>query len=84
MGRFFTDWKIQTKMTTVAVILVFLPILTISILAIGRFTDALREAAEGDLEHILRNIVSMSRIQQELLQQKVISDLVAAQAILNR
>jgi len=82
MRRFFSDWKIQTKMTTVAVILVLFPILAISILTIDRLTDALRKAADADLAHILENIVSMCRIQHGLLQQKVTSDLVVARTLL--
>jgi len=82
MPKRFRDWKIQTKMTTLAVILVLLPILAISIIAIARFTSSLRKAAEADLEHILRNVVSICRIQQGLLQQKVTSDLVVAQTLL--
>jgi len=69
-------------MTTVAVILVLFPILAISVLAIDRLTDALRKAAEDDLENIVGNIVSMCRIQHGLLQQKVTSDLVAARTVL--
>ena len=82
MRRLFPDWKIQTKMTTVAVILVLCPILAISVLAIDRLTDALRKAAEADLENIVGNIVSMCRIQHGLLQQKVTSDLVAARTLI--
>jgi PAS domain S-box-containing protein len=82
MGTVFRDWTIQTKMTIVAVILVLLPIVAISILAIERFTNALRQAAEADLEHILGNVVYMCRIQQGLLQKKVTSDLAVAEAIL--
>ncbi|MBW2121281.1 MAG: Cache 3/Cache 2 fusion domain-containing protein [Deltaproteobacteria bacterium] len=82
MRRFFRDWKIQTKITLMAVVLVLLPILIISALALGRFTHALQRAAEADLEHILQDVVSMCRIEQGSLRSRAASSLDMAQSML--
>jgi len=43
---------------------------------------ALRRASEEDLEHLVRNIYSMCKVQQEMVQKKVISDLNVARRLL--
>ena len=76
----FRDWSIRTKLTSVTLFLVLLPLLCVVYLSMNRFGKALRSSSEEDLEHLVRNIYSMCKIQQEMVQMKVISDLNVARA----
>ena len=80
----FSDWKIRTKLVSITLFLVFLPLLVVALLSTKRFNDALREAAEQDLEHLVRSIYSMCMAQQEMVQQKVSSDLKVARYVFQR
>jgi PAS domain S-box-containing protein len=64
----FRDWKIRAKLISITLLLVFLPLLTVSHLSMDRFDDALRNAAEEDLQHLVRNIYAMCKAQQEMVQ----------------
>ena len=78
----FSNMKIRTKLISVTVCLVLLPLLCVSALSLFRFGRALRTASQEDLEHLVRNVYSMCKIQQEMLQDEVISDLKVADKIL--
>jgi len=64
--------------------LVLVPLLCVSYLSLNRFGKSLRSAAEDDLEHLVRNIYAMCKVQQEMVQNKVLSDLNVAREILYR
>jgi PAS domain S-box-containing protein len=78
----FRDWSIRAKLISVTLFLVLFPLLCVGYLSMNRFGKALRSAAEEDLEHLVRNIYSMCKIQQEMVQKKVISDLNVAREII--
>ena len=78
----FRDWKIRAKLISVTLFLVLFPLLCVAYLSIDRFGKALRNASEEDLEHLVRNIYSMCKVQQEMVQMKVISDLNVATELL--
>jgi len=52
-----------------------------AMLSLGKFTEDLKLAYESDLDHIVTNIHAMCRAQQELLQNKLSSDLKIAHRI---
>ncbi len=71
----FRNWSIRAKLIAVTLFLVLLPLLCVAYLSTNRFNQALRKASEEDLEHLVRNIYSMCRIQQGMVQKKVASNL---------
>ena len=78
----FRDWRIRTKLISVTLFVVLVPLLCVSFLSLNRFDRALRTASEEDLGHLVRNIYSMCKVEQEMSQTKVISDLKVAREIL--
>ncbi|UCF84058.1 MAG: Cache 3/Cache 2 fusion domain-containing protein [Desulfobacteraceae bacterium] len=78
----FRDWSIRTKLISVTLFLVLLPLLCVAYLTMNRFGKALKSASEEDLEHLVRNIYSMCKVQQEMVQIKVGSDLNVARELL--
>ena len=82
MVAFFHNWKIRAKLISVTLFLVLLPLLSVVYLSLDHFGEALRSSAEEDLDHLVRNIYSMCKIQQEMVQVKVGSDLNVAREIL--
>lgn len=56
--------RIRAKLFSVTIIIVLLPLLVVASLSMGRFRTALRNASEEDLEHLVRNIYSMCKVQQ--------------------
>jgi PAS domain S-box-containing protein len=78
----FRNLKIRAKLVSVILFLVLVPLLCVAYLSLDRFSDALRNAAEEDLEHLVRNIYSMCKVQQEMVQTKVASDLNVAREVL--
>jgi nitrogen fixation negative regulator NifL len=79
----FKDWKIRTKLITFTLLLGLVPMGIAAMLSLGKFTEDLKDAYESDLEHIVTNIHAMCRAQQELLQNKLTSDLRVARQILH-
>jgi PAS domain S-box-containing protein len=69
--RPFRDWRIRTKLISVTLLLVLLPLLCVAYLSLDRFGKALRKAAEENLEHVVGNIYSMCKIQHEMVQMRV-------------
>ena len=80
--RSFRHWHIQTKLISVTLLLVSISLLCVVYLSMNRFGKALRGAAEHDLQHLVKNIYSMCKIQQETVQKKVVSDLNVARRLL--
>jgi len=80
----FGNLRIRAKLVSVTLFLVLVPLLCVSYLALERFGEALRSSAEDDLEHLVSNIYSMCKVQQEMVQNKVVSDLKVAREILHR
>ena len=64
----FPDWKIRGKLISTTLFLVLLPLLVVVFFGMARFNDALKKAYEEDLEHLVRNLYSMSKSQQEIIQ----------------
>jgi PAS domain S-box-containing protein len=60
------------------------PLLCVTYLSQDRFGNALRSAAEEDLEHLVGNIYSMCKVQHEMVQMRVISALNIAREKLYR
>ena len=71
----FRDWKIRTKLISFTLLLALVPLGVGALISLGRFTEDLKQSYESDLEHIVTNIYAMCKAQQELLQNKLTSDL---------
>ncbi len=80
----FRNLKIRAKLVSVSLFLVLVPLLCVAYLSLDRFGKALRFAAEEDLDHLVRNIYAMCKVQQEMVQNKVVSDLRVANELLFR
>jgi methyl-accepting chemotaxis protein len=80
----FRNLRIRAKLVSVTLFLVLVPLLCISYLSLDRFGKALRFAAEEDLDHLVRNVYAMCKIVQEMVQNKVVSDLRVANDLLFR
>ncbi|MBP1739300.1 MAG: hypothetical protein H6Q48_1593 [Deltaproteobacteria bacterium] len=80
----FRNLKIRAKLVSVTLFLVLVPLLCVAYLSLDRFGKSLRFAAEEDLEHLVRNIYAMCKVQQEMVQNKVVSDLRVANELLFR
>ena len=78
----FRDWSIRAKLISVTLFLVLLPLLCVAYLSMNRFGNALKSASEEDLDHLVRNIYSTCKVQQEMVQMKVTSDLNVARELL--
>jgi PAS domain S-box-containing protein len=66
----FRGWKIRGKLISTTLFLVLLPLLVVVTFGMARFNDALKKAYEEDLEHLVRNLYSMSKAQQGMIQTK--------------
>jgi PAS domain S-box-containing protein len=71
----FRDWKIRTKLISFTLLLALVPLGVGALISLGKFTEDLKQSYESDLEHIVANIYAMCKAQQELLQNKLTSDL---------
>ena len=80
----FRNLRIRAKLVSVTLFLVLVPLLCVAYLSLDRFGKALRFAAEEDLDHMVRNIYAMCKVQQEMVQNKVVSDLRVANELLFR
>ncbi len=78
----FGNLRIRNKLITVIITLVLLPLLAVAYLSMAQFGKALRAASEQDLDHLVRNIYSMCKIQEESVQKKVKINLNIAKEIL--
>ena len=78
----FRNMRIRNKLIAVTTSLVLLPLLATAFLSMAQFGKALRKASEQDLDHLVRNIYSMCKIQQESVQKKVKINLNIAKEIL--
>ena len=78
----FSNLRIRAKLVSVTLFLVLVPLLCVAYLSLDRFGKALRFAAEEDLDHLVRNIYAMCKVQQEMVQNKVVSDLRVAKELL--
>ena len=78
----FRNMRIRTKLISVTLFLVLLPLLAVAFLSMHQFGKALKKASEQDLDHLVRNIYSMCKIQQESVQKKVLINLNVAKEIL--
>lgn len=80
----FKDWKIRSKLIAFTLLLALLPMGVAAVVSLQKFTEDLKQAYESDLDHIVTNIHAMCRAQQELLQNKLTSDLKIARRIFHR
>jgi PAS domain S-box-containing protein len=78
----FRNLRIRAKLVSVTLFLVLVPLLCVAYLSLDRFGKSLRFAAEEDLDHLVRNIYAMCKVQQEMVQSKVVSDLRVANELL--
>jgi len=78
----FRDWKISTKLVSVTLFVVLVPLLCVAFLSMDRFGKALRSASDADLGHLVRNIYGMCKVHQEQVQKKTVSDLRVARELL--
>lgn len=74
----FRNLRIRAKLVSVTLFLVLTPLLLVSYLAINRFGNALKAGAEMDLEHLVRNIYSMCKVQEEMVETQLVQDLKVA------
>ena len=63
----FHDWKIRRKLISITLLLVLLPLLMVVSFSLVRFNDALKKAAEEDLDHLVRNIYALCKAHQEMM-----------------
>ncbi|MBI4767658.1 MAG: PAS domain S-box protein [Deltaproteobacteria bacterium] len=63
----FHDWKIRRKLISITLLLVLLPLLMVVSFSLDRFNDALKKAAEEDLDHLVRNIYALCKSHQEMM-----------------
>ncbi|MFC1531779.1 Cache 3/Cache 2 fusion domain-containing protein [Thermodesulfobacteriota bacterium] len=80
----FHNMRIRAKLISITIFLVLLPLLCVALLSIIQFGRALRNASDEDLGHLVRNIYSTCKVQEEMVQMKVTSDLNVAREILYR
>ncbi|MBW1738269.1 MAG: Cache 3/Cache 2 fusion domain-containing protein [Deltaproteobacteria bacterium] len=80
----FKNLRIRAKLVVVTLFLILVPLLFIACVSVYHFGRALRSAAEEDLEHLVRNIYSMCKVQQEALESKSVYDLNVARGVLYR
>jgi PAS domain S-box-containing protein len=80
----FKDWKIRSKLIAFTLLLALLPMGVAAMVSLQKFTENLKQAYESDLDHIVTNILAMCRAQQELLQNKLTTDLQIARWIFFR
>jgi len=66
----FRDWKIRTKLISVTLFVVLVPLLCVALLSMDRFGKALKNASDEDLEHLVRSVYSMCKVHQEEVQEK--------------
>ncbi len=81
--RRFRDWKIRTKLVAISLTLIIFPFLFGAYFSLQRFTRAMQEYAELDLENIVTGILEITQTQQRLLKQDVINDLKVAHHMLH-
>jgi PAS domain S-box-containing protein len=79
---YFRNVKIRAKLVSITLFLVLLPLLGVAYLSMDRFDKAIRGASDEDLGHLVTNVYSMCKVQQEMAQMKVASDLSVAKEIL--
>ena len=63
----FRNLRIRAKLVSVTLFLVLVPLMGVAYLSLSLFGEALRKAAEEDLEHLVRTIHSMCKVQQEMV-----------------
>lgn len=78
------DLSIRTKLVSLTLLLVLVPLLAVSFLSLNRFDSALRKAAEEDLEHLVRNIYAMCSFQEEMVQIELGRSMALARMLLLR
>jgi PAS domain S-box-containing protein len=78
----FRNWKIRSKLISVTLFVVMVPLLCVSFLSMNRFGGAIKTACDQDLEHLVMNVYGMCKIQQDMLQSKMTSDLNVARELL--
>ncbi|MFH0787886.1 MAG: PAS domain S-box protein, partial [Pseudomonadota bacterium] len=64
------------KLISIILLLVLFPLLVVVFFGMARFNDALKRAYEEDLEHLVRNIYTMCKAQQEMIPGLMGSDLI--------
>ncbi len=63
----FHDWKIRRKLISITLLLVLFPLLVVVYFSLARFDEALKKAAEEDLDHLVRNIYALCKAKHEMM-----------------
>ncbi|MBW1669228.1 MAG: Cache 3/Cache 2 fusion domain-containing protein, partial [Deltaproteobacteria bacterium] len=78
----FRDMRIRAKLVSVTLFLIVVSLLSVTYFSVHGFGKALRGAAEEDLEHLVRNVRAMCRLQEEMVENEAMRNLsVAANVI---
>lgn len=78
----FRDWKIRTKLVAISLTLIIFPLFFGAYLSLQRFTHAMQEYAELDLENVVTGILEITQAQYSLMERDVISGLKEAHFVL--
>jgi PAS domain S-box-containing protein len=78
----FRNLQIRAKLVTVTLFLVLVPLIAVAYLSLDRFGKALRSSSEEDLAHIVTSIYAMCKVQQEMIEGKLASDLNVARQLI--
>jgi len=78
----FKNWKIQTKLIATTLIIVLLPLILISYLALDRFTLSLEQSAKQNLEQIVSDLYAMCAILAETSDARMKTELEMARKVL--
>lgn len=66
----FRDWKIRTKLASATLFVVLVPLLCVTFLTMQRFGKALKNASDENLEHLVRGVYSICKVNQAMAQGK--------------
>jgi PAS domain S-box-containing protein len=78
----FRNLRIRAKLVSVTLFLVLVPLVAVAYLSVDRFGKALRSSSEEDLAHLVTSIYAMCKVEQEMIQGKVTSDLNVARQMI--
>ncbi|MBW1920814.1 MAG: Cache 3/Cache 2 fusion domain-containing protein [Deltaproteobacteria bacterium] len=80
----FRDMRIRAKLVSVTLFLIVVSLLSVTYFSVHGFGKALRGAAEEDLEHLVRNVRAMCRLQEEMVENEAMRNLSVAANVIYR
>ena len=78
----FSNWKIQTKLIVTTLLIVLLPMMLVSYLALSRFAASLEKGAKQSLEQIVLDLHAMCGILVETSDERMKNDLKIARRVI--